>query len=638
MLSCPPTSCNAKRAVPTQRAAAFAGELPTITLVTPVLNGWRYLSDAIESVLRQEYPSLEYIVVDGGSTDGTLDIIRGYQQRKDLPQRISQVIPGPDKGMYDAVAKGFAVGRGEIFAYLNCDDLLEPGALMHAGRFLAGRRDVDAVYHDDIVLVNGWKYANYAQPERVDFIHLLQGHVLNQAGVFFRRALYEKAGGVRRDLRMAGDYDLWLRLAAIGRFAKGVAHLSVFRVRPGQLSGDMAFYNGEVDKARREFLGTMPAGARAVARVRAALRRKRDQFAGDRHGSPRPFFPLDFYNMAAPATQVTWPPTQDALSPIDGARAERFLLTVPGTRGDVVEGRHFHLDTRHRIAVAAQRAHRADPWSKNPPAAVSPFVHYDTRRLWQKALFRFPLERMPRRLVPLVGISDSTFHYIYRALAKAGVPVATPLRVLDVAAGKGVLLRQCKQRTPWVTTGLGVVRSLRWSLRSKGHDVRDAEPGALEAIPADERFDVVLVDDYLDRIVSPRALLDKARALLSPHGVVLVVTANLDSQLLEWHGPAWSEWDAPRRESIFSLQALRALAAASGLEVASSLTCSPSTSIAATLVNVHSALNGARVRMPLPPALANAARRMAFWLALGWNRIGRGERIVAVLRPATPGR
>src|SRR5437867_1437077 len=116
-------------------------EMPLVSIVTPVLNGERFLPETLESVHGQDYPRLEHVVVDGGSTDGTLDLLRA------APGTVW--VSGPDRGMYDAVGRGFDLARGEILAYQNADDrYLVPGAVSAAVHHLCEHPDVDVVYGD----------------------------------------------------------------------------------------------------------------------------------------------------------------------------------------------------------------------------------------------------------------------------------------------------------------------------------------------------------------------------------------------------------------------------------------------------------------------------------------------------------
>src|SRR5688572_3592389 len=115
--------------------------MPTLAVVTPSYNTGRYIGDAVRSVLRQDYPRVDYMVMDGGSTDGTVDVLRSFGPRL---RWVSQ----KDKGQSDAINRGFARTRGELLGWLNSDDTYAPGAFHAVAKVFAARPDVDVVYGD----------------------------------------------------------------------------------------------------------------------------------------------------------------------------------------------------------------------------------------------------------------------------------------------------------------------------------------------------------------------------------------------------------------------------------------------------------------------------------------------------------
>lgn len=178
---------------------------PLVTIVTPCLNAERFLEQTILSVLEQDYACVEYIVMDGGSKDGTLDILRKYQHRLRWQS-------APDRGTADAVNRGFALGNGEILAFLNADDLYHPYAVSTAVRKLREYPDAAAVYGDAWwIHENGARIAPY--PVR-DFDRALLERecFICQPASFFRREPFESIGGLDPDFNLTFDYDFWLRL------------------------------------------------------------------------------------------------------------------------------------------------------------------------------------------------------------------------------------------------------------------------------------------------------------------------------------------------------------------------------------------------------------------------------------------
>lgn len=211
--------------------------LPRISIVTPSFNQGRFLAATIESVLSQEYENLEYIVIDGGSTDGSVDIIKRYADR------LTYWVSEPDGGQADAIIKGFQRSSGEIMGWLNSDDLLLPHCLATVARSFIGSPTTQMIY-GNIVVVNEHGHAlQESRQFQVEFHDLYYGgHIINQEATFWTRGLYEKAGGLNRDLFYAMDYDLWVRMAEISCPLHIPFLLAAFRRHPSQKTKHMEPY------------------------------------------------------------------------------------------------------------------------------------------------------------------------------------------------------------------------------------------------------------------------------------------------------------------------------------------------------------------------------------------------------------
>jgi glycosyltransferase involved in cell wall biosynthesis len=198
-------------------------ELPLISIVTPSYNQARFIEDTLRSVVSQAYPRTEHIVVDGGSTDGSVDIIRRYAPH--LRSWVSE----PDRGQSHAINKGLAQAQGEILTWLNSDDTYLPGALDEVGRFFAGHPDVDLVYGDYVYTdVDGRPMRRRHVFDTIGYESLLYHDYLGQPAVFFRRSLFEKVGPLDESLHYCMDWDLFLRMWRVGRprhVAIAAAHL-----------------------------------------------------------------------------------------------------------------------------------------------------------------------------------------------------------------------------------------------------------------------------------------------------------------------------------------------------------------------------------------------------------------------------
>jgi hypothetical protein len=201
-----PSGAGAEKPIPDTAA------WPRVTVVTPSFNQAPFLEETIRSVLYQQYPNLEYVIIDGGSTDGSVDVIRKYADW--LEYWVSE----PDNGQAAAIDKGFEHGHGEILAWLNSDDVFEAGALFRAAAVFQRHPEAVLVYGDaDQIGRDGTRLGRAPQVVACDKQYLLtDNNAIVQPAAFFRRAAYEAAKGLDHNLYWAMDHDLWLRLADLG--------------------------------------------------------------------------------------------------------------------------------------------------------------------------------------------------------------------------------------------------------------------------------------------------------------------------------------------------------------------------------------------------------------------------------------
>ena len=231
---------------------------PRISLVTPSFRQAGYIERTLRSVLDQEYPNLEYHVQDGGSTDGTPEILQRYAGR------LARWDSRPDKGQSEAINLGFAGTTGEIMAWLNSDDILLPGALAYVADYFTRHPAVDVVYgHRILIDENDDDIGRWMMPAHNDEV-LSWADYVPQETLFWRRRIWEKVGArIDESFRFAMDWDLLVRFREAGaRFARLPRFLGGFRIHPHQKTcadiSDVGFR--EMDRIRERVLGRVPSG------------------------------------------------------------------------------------------------------------------------------------------------------------------------------------------------------------------------------------------------------------------------------------------------------------------------------------------------------------------------------------------
>ncbi len=246
---------------------------PTISIVTPSFNQAEFLEQTIESVLGQNYPSLEYVVQDGGSEDGSREILERYSDR--LHHWESAPDGDHPRSQASNVNRGFARTSGEVMAYLNSDDLLLPGALHYVARYLQSHPEVDAVYgHRVLIDEAGMEIGRQVIPRHSDRV-LAWADFIPQETLFWRRAAWERAGGAMDEsFRYALDWDLLVRLREAGaRMVRLPRFLGAFRVHGAQKTSTLAPTTGveEMQRIRKRLHGRPVDQAEVLRRVRPYL-------------------------------------------------------------------------------------------------------------------------------------------------------------------------------------------------------------------------------------------------------------------------------------------------------------------------------------------------------------------------------
>lgn len=188
---------------------------PNISIITPSYNQGEFIEDTILSIRGQSYKNFEHIIVDAGSTDNTLDIIRKYEKTYNMTWSSE-----PDEGMYQGINKGLKQATGEILCYLNCDDLYMPWTLETVAGYFARNHQID-LFYGDIINLDDIKHTMeliILPIFNLKWAKIVGG--LRQPSVFWSRRAYEKVGGFDEKLQFAGDYEYWLRIAGQGKVKK----------------------------------------------------------------------------------------------------------------------------------------------------------------------------------------------------------------------------------------------------------------------------------------------------------------------------------------------------------------------------------------------------------------------------------
>jgi glycosyltransferase involved in cell wall biosynthesis len=204
--------------------------LPRITVVTPSFNQGKFLPHTIASVLGQGYPDLEYMILDGGSSDGSREIIQAHESR------LAYWRSEPDRGQADALRKGFERATGDILCWLNSDDIFMPGALLTVGEFFANHPESEVLNgggvvideHGDLYVDGFWTYTEGVAATWRRFKWYGSDGVF-QPSTFWRRSVYEAVGGMNPELYFLMDKDLFFRMSKRRRFDRTTQILSCFR-------------------------------------------------------------------------------------------------------------------------------------------------------------------------------------------------------------------------------------------------------------------------------------------------------------------------------------------------------------------------------------------------------------------------
>ncbi|MCA1816152.1 MAG: glycosyltransferase [Acidobacteria bacterium] len=243
------------------------GEWLRVSVVTPSYNQGRFLEQTVRSVLLQGYPNLEYIVVDGGSTDESVRVIKKYEKF------LAHWESGRDRGQSHAINKGFARSTGEIMCWLNSDDYFLPGALRAVAEALADGAGADAVVGHCVQVYADGRAPVEGKGEFESLTRLLEfwkGYRMHQPSIFWRRKVFERVGYLDESLHLTMDFDYWARAARHFPFANVDRALSCATYHDDAKTGDgFARYRRELRRTAARYFP--PAYTPAHWRLRASM-------------------------------------------------------------------------------------------------------------------------------------------------------------------------------------------------------------------------------------------------------------------------------------------------------------------------------------------------------------------------------
>lgn len=223
---------------------------PKISIVTVSYNQAEFIEDNIKSVINQNYPNLEHIIIDAGSTDGTIDILKKYD-------KYIKWISEPDNGQSDGLNKGFKRATGEIIGWINSDDMLAPGALFKVAKFFMENPNEIAVVGDQGIIDEKGKLLKIIKSQSYNYDYLLNyAKGITQNSTFFKKEVFKKIGYIDEKLHYAMDRDFFIRMTSIKPIPYIPETLAYFRIQPNAKTSEGSYkFAKELIKIRKKYKG-----------------------------------------------------------------------------------------------------------------------------------------------------------------------------------------------------------------------------------------------------------------------------------------------------------------------------------------------------------------------------------------------
>jgi glycosyltransferase involved in cell wall biosynthesis/2-polyprenyl-3-methyl-5-hydroxy-6-metoxy-1,4-benzoquinol methylase len=582
---------------------------PRISIVTPSYNQGKFIGRTVRSVLLQRYPNLDYILMDGGSTDDTVSCLAPYRDQ------FSYFVSAPDDGQADAIAKGFARSSGEIMAYLNSDDLLAPDALHFVANYFESHPDVDFIYsHRCTVDENDRVMWYWVLPPHSNSL-MKRWDFIPQETCFWRRSLFEKAGNIDPSYHFAMDYDLFVRFMTLGRVRRVNRFLGAFRQHSESKTTQYLGIMGrrEMLKVRRKFgIQRLPhdgyfgmllslwvnyagrryaSGARTLPGTFAGLGYDYNDLWGGVLRGPESSCEQDEQNRTRESKMVRFDPT----CPITLRFPDQLLYSITSSRGGRERTSDIYIQLTLRTAIILPSL--GDYWRQlkkktldavvdSAPSAASSELALPADSVSGRATLAEENGRPSRKGDQVnVKTGNQSVESIL-ALTRGLVSENEEVDFLNVGCDTGKLLDALKAKTKWKLSGLETRPSAAAEAISKGHQIYGTtlEEAAVSS-QITKCFDLIYLDRRIERFEEPRFSLRNVAVLLNPGGFLVLSTPNLDSKQLELFGSAWAQWKPEEHRYIFSKKSLKGMLSLAGFGWVRLLTVSYPDSTALSLEN-----------------------------------------------------
>lgn len=627
----------------------------SFSVVTSVLNGAEYIKDCLLSVSSQSRFKVQHIIIDAGSQDGTIEMVENFIA--DNPQNEILFIKAPGTTLYQALNIGLQHANNEVFSYLNADDWYLPGSFSTiAGEFLSLTEN-EIVYFDDLVAVDGWLYRNSPQPKNHMKSRLKFGHILYQESVFARTKMVKDVGGFSNHLKLAGDYELWIRLAKKYTFKKGLGHVAVFAIRKGQLSEDTASYFGEMAEVLTKNFVVMKNifSKKMLIKIFKAYNKKRINVSKDKYPNPKRIVKaIDSWNIhnASWATSGHKIPVKQYFTgdffpkcPVGGETLKNFAFTTSDTRFPSLKVSHIFFCELHKIFSCSPdispselsllyEKHYSSIPSISPARDISsPFKFYGAHSKRRQIIGQFPLERIFSKLFPFIW-QENTVNEIFELVETSGFKKSDDLRFLDLGCFEGNHLSEFKKYTNWNLVGVDNNPNAVVKARSLGLEIFHGDIEKLDISNFGElKFNIILLSQSIEHVLNPLQLLKSLHSLLEPDGILIISTPNLHSKQAILFGPTWSSWHTPYHRNIFSKEALQTMGLRAGFSLTSSKTFSNCYwSALSFAINERGVLGNVNHNSHMPENIIKVSYRMGLVANLFWNHQGFGENLYVTLK------